>query len=538
MDNGLLNDKYHIFVPIEDNELVKSIEVDENGDYIVQGVMSSDGTDEEDDSINPDGMDCSYFLEKGWIKYEHGKNPNQFIGEPLEVKVGRFDHPTILNKSVNGVFVKARLFANRDLTQQAVQAMTDLQKSHTKRRMGWSIEGNVVKRHPKTQKVLKSIIRNCVLTMNPVNTDTWAEIAKSFDKGHELTIDMDEPIDKAMDIEGTQAIARQSLEGAEPKKKKDEQQEWIDSFRSTVKRALVEKSFRSEFITSSEDAEHLAFAEALSKGLDYTEAEEVASYIANNHTMLKSLVINFGGGNMSKEAENKLSSILDADLEELRKSMETDEDIEEFEDDELEKSMNDDDKEEDDSSEDDKEGSDDEDDNEEGETMSKSIKTNLSKSLADEHGQAFEVSDFLTSLTEEIGFGLEGIEKSMMNVTKLQNTMAKVVTSFGEVLNKAIEKIEVIEADNIELQKSLDIALRRPAGRKSVVNQREVQTLSKSLDGDKQPKNLTRNQISDELFKSFEAGEIEGSVVTRFEGGVPLAKLNLPDHLQKSFGLK
>lgn len=536
----LLDDKYSVFVPIEDHDLLKSVSVDENGDYIVQGVMSSEDTDEEDDSITPEGMDCSYFLEKGWVKYEHGKNPNQFIGEPLEVRVGRFDHPTLL-KSVNGIFVKARLFASRELTKQAIEAMNDLQKSHTKRRMGWSIEGNVVKRHPKTGKILKSVLRNVVLTMNPVNTTTWAELAKSFAKDHELTIDTEEPLDKSMDIATAQAVIPQSLEGS--KKKKDPQQEWIDMFRATVKKALMEKSFRNEFVSSPEDAELAVFAEALSKGFDYDEAEEFASYIAEKHTLLKSLVINFGGENMSAEAENKLSSLLDSDLEELRKSMELDsdedqdqEDYEEGEGEELEKSMD-----EDDSSseeDEDEEGSESEDDDEDGEDgMEKSMRTELSKSLADEHGQAFEVSDFLTSLVDEIGFGLEGMEKSIMGVTKQNNAIVKSLETFGSVMQQALNKIESLEADNAELQKSLGAVLNRPVGRKGVVNQREVQTLSKSLSGDEQPKRLNRKQIDDILMKSFDAGEIQGSVITRFEGGVPLNQLNLPDHLQKSLGL-
>jgi hypothetical protein len=318
-------DSYRVFVPIEDHDLMKSLSVDENGDYIVQGVMTSDDMDEEDDSITPDGMDCSYFLEKGWIKYEHGNKPEQFIGEPMEVRVGRFEHPTLM-KSVNGIFVKGRLFATRQLTKSAIEAMDDLQKSNTKRRMGWSIEGNVKKRND-AGKIIKSVLRNVVLTMNPVNTTTWAELSKSFAKDHELTIDTEEPMDKALTIASAQPVVDQSLEGIHNKeKKKDSQQEWIDLFRSVVKKALVKKSFRNEFVTGTFEAEMLAFSEALSKGLDYDEAEEFASYIVEKHTLLKSLVNNFGGDTMSGEAENKLSSLLDTDLEELRKSIEADED--------------------------------------------------------------------------------------------------------------------------------------------------------------------------------------------------------------------
>lgn len=540
MDEIIQGDSYRVFVPIEDHDLLKSVTVDENGDYIVQGVMSSDETDEEDDSISPEGMDCSYFLEKGWVKYEHGKNPDQFIGEPLEVKVGRFDHPTLL-KSVNGVFVKARLFANRKLTQQAIEAMNDLQKSHTKRRMGWSIEGNAVKRHPKTGKILKSILRNVVLTMNPVNTCTWAELAKSFAKEHELTIDMDEPFEKAMDIAGAQAIAKQSLEG-EPKEK-DPQQEWIDAFRSVVKKALVEKSFRNEFVSSPDNAETLTFTELLTKGFDYEEADSIASYIAERHTLLKSLVINFGGENMSNEAKNTLAGLLDADLEELQKSIELDEQEDNFEDEEeneeLEKGIDSEEEGEESASEDDdsEEEGDDEEGEEDDEEMSKSFQTDLTKSIAEDHGQAFEVSDFLTSLTEEIGFSLEGLEKSLMKQSKQTNALLSAVVKMGDALQKSFDKIESLEESNQELQKSLNAVLTTPVGRKGVVSQREVQTLTKSVESDIQPRNLTKSQITDVLLKSFEDGDIGGSVITRYEGGVPLNQLNLPAHLQKQFGL-
>ncbi|KAF6569090.1 hypothetical protein G9G53_22645 [Paenibacillus sp. EKM206P] len=177
-----IQDTFRLFVPLE-----KSVEMDANGDYIVQGIISSDDTDEQADSISPDGMDTSYFLEKGWIKWEHGNNPDQFIGEPQDVRVGRFKHPT-LNKSINGVFIKGRLFANREMSLKAVVAIEDLQKSHSTRRVGWSIEGGVVERDRQTGKIIKSVLRNVVLTMNPVNTMTYAELVKSFTKGDEFSM--------------------------------------------------------------------------------------------------------------------------------------------------------------------------------------------------------------------------------------------------------------------------------------------------------------------------------------------------------------
>lgn len=525
-----LNDSYKVFVPIEDDDLMKSISIDENGDYIVQGVMTSDAVDEEDDSITPEGMDCSYFLTKGWIKYEHGNKPEQFIGEPLEVKVGRFEHPTLM-KAVNGIFVKGRLFAQRALTKSAIEAMEDLQKSNTKRRMGWSIEGNVKERN-KAGKIVKSVLRNVVLTMNPVNTTTWAELAKSFAKDHELDIDMPE-VNKAMDIATAAEITPQSLEGA----KKDPQEDWINHFRDFVKKALIKKSFRSTFLKSAEEAEILAFGEMLSKGLDMEEADEFASYIAERHQLIKSIITNFGGENMDKE---KLSSLLDADLEELQKSIEMDEEenFEEDEDEELSKSIDSDEDEGGDEGDDEEYEEDgDEDEEDDGDAKGGS---QLQKSLSDQgQGQAFEVSDFLTSLTDEIGFGIEGLEKGLMNVSKQNSAIVKSLSAFGEVMQKALDKIEALEEKNEELNKSLSEVMNRPVGRKGVVNQREVQTLTKSVNS--QPstgQRLTKSQIVDKLVGSAVSGDIPYSAVSRFEAGVPLENLGLSaDYLQKSFGL-
>jgi uncharacterized protein YoxC len=529
-DELLQGDSYHIYVPIEDHDLLKSVSVDENGDYIVQGVMTSDAVDEEDDSITPEGMDCSYFLTKGWVKYEHGNKPEQFIGEPIEVKVGRFEHPTLM-KAVNGIFVKARLFAARQLTKSAIEAIDDLQKSNTKRRMGWSIEGNVKARN-KHGKVTKSILRNVVLTMNPVNTTTWAELAKSFAKNHELDIDMGE-VEKAMDIETAAAITPQSVEGV--RKKRDPQDEWIDHFRDFVKKALVQKSFRNEFVASAEDAEVLAFGEALSKGLDMEEADAFASYIAERHELLKSLVINFGGENMSQEAKQKLASLLDSDLEELQKSIAADNEDEQ-EDDEEENESDEDQSSEDDNEDDDHEEEGDNEDDEDSEAGTSTLRKSLAESG---QGQAFEVSDFLTAIADEIGFGLEGVEKSMMSVTKQNNAIVKSLATFGDVMQKAMATIEE-QAEKIDgLEKSLSEVMSRPVGRKGVVNQREVQTLSKSLNnGGQAPRNLTREKVSDVLVKSAVDGDIPYSAVSRFEAGVPLQSLGLSaDYLQKSFGL-
>lgn len=282
-----MNSTYRFWVPIEDTELIKSIEIDSNGDYIVQGVMTSDDRDEENDQIVPEGMDCSYFLQKGWIKYEHGNSPTQFIGEPLEVRVGRFTHPTI-NKSVNGIFVRGKLFRNRELTKQAVQTIKDLQKSNTDRRMGWSIEGSVQERDSKTGKIVKSILRNVVLTMNPVNTNTWVEFAKSFASNHELTINCD--IEKATDLSDTEEVRTQSLEGNH-KKQKEYFMKLLELLHTFLRDHTMNKSLNAIFLHSTpmEISNHI-YHYALSKGFSKKASIEISLYIAERSNEIKTML--------------------------------------------------------------------------------------------------------------------------------------------------------------------------------------------------------------------------------------------------------
>lgn len=534
---NVLPDSYRVWVPIEDTDLLKSVEVDANGDWIVQGVMTSDVKDEEEDSITPEGMDCSYFLTKGWIKYEHGNSPNQFIGEPLEVRVGQFTHPT-LQKSVNGIYVKGRLFQNRELAKQAVTAIEDLKKSHTKRTMGWSIEGGVKERDRKTGKILKSVLRNVVLTMNPVNTMTWAELAKSFSKDHEVEINM---VDKSLDTAGMAEVMPQSVEGG-AKSTEDEQERWIKLFRSFVHDHMKDKDLRKSFVVgTAAEAGMGAYLYGRHGGLDYDEACQYAAYISERYPVLKSLFGKIGGDNMPTAAQAKAAVQLDTDLEELRKSLETADEEEE----ELIKAHGADDQDDDnqdeedgdDDNQDEEKGEDEEEDEEKGD-LKKALTTDFAKSLGKTQQQAFDVSGFLQDIAEEFGFNVDGLQKSLSHVAKQQGAVVNALTSLGGLVQTMASRMDELSSDNEELRKSLDTVLSTPVGRKGVVNQREVQTITKSMDkGNGAP--LTRSRVMEVLNKSFEAGNMGiGTEIMRYEGGTPFEQLRLTSDIKQELGLE
>jgi hypothetical protein len=376
--------------------------------------------------------------------------------------------------------------------------------------------------------------------MNPVNTLTWAELSKSFAKNHELTIDMEpsEDIKKAMDTGAAAPIAKQSLEGTAKEEKEDEIQKFIRLFRQFAKSRFLKKSLKKRFVASTEAmAGMTAYSYALEKGLDNEEAYKFASYIAKRHEVLKSLFVkaNLGG----EKCMEDLAKLLDADLEELQKAIEMDD----SEDENPEKSVDDDEEEgegeegaenEGEEEEDNESSEDDEDDGEE----EKSLKTDFAKSLAenDENRQAFEVSSFLLNLADEIGYSMDGVEKSMKLVVGQQSVMTKALMSMGELVKGLSEELKEVKAENAELKKSFDDMLSKPIGRKSAVSTREIATISKSM-GAGDAKNLTRAQAGEVLIKAFESGKISGSTVARFEAGIGLYDLGLPNEVKTELGL-
>lgn len=162
--------KFNFFIPAK---ISKSI--DENGveDMFLEGVASDPSKDIEGDNLNPKGFDTDYFMKNGLVKWEHDKTPSSFIGQPENIKVTRD----------NEFYIKAKLWKESQLARDTYELAEVLEKSGTDRRMGWSIEGNALETDPKNKKkITKAAITNVVLTMNPVNPNTWASISKGLNK--------------------------------------------------------------------------------------------------------------------------------------------------------------------------------------------------------------------------------------------------------------------------------------------------------------------------------------------------------------------
>lgn len=169
--------KFNIIVP---TELVKG----DDGEWKITGLASTQGRDLQGEVVDQSGLDLTPIeMKKGIFNWDHKKGPENTIGVIDSYK-----------KSKEGLWLQGRLLKNHSKAKAVYEIMSSLNKSDVGR-MGMSIEGVIKERAGKDGKTIKkAVIHSCALTMNPVNTDTYASLIKSlneveFEKDEEPQID-------------------------------------------------------------------------------------------------------------------------------------------------------------------------------------------------------------------------------------------------------------------------------------------------------------------------------------------------------------
>lgn len=161
-------DNFNFWVPIE---FEKSVDpVTKKKKMIFSGIASDDSKDADDEILEPSGFELKSFLESSFINYNHGtkNSPKSIVGEPLEAKI-------VNNKFV----VKGMLYDDSKLAHDIWETAEMLEKSGSKRRLGFSIEGTPLKRdlvNPK--RILKARITGLAITANPKNRNTIFQLVK------------------------------------------------------------------------------------------------------------------------------------------------------------------------------------------------------------------------------------------------------------------------------------------------------------------------------------------------------------------------
>lgn len=238
----------------------------------IAGVISTESRDHDGEVVLQNGLDFSYFLNKGWYNDNHGQKTHDVVGYPTAVQTFR-KGDRLPDGSVaqhNCTWAEGHLIPGYEPAEKIWQLGNSLAKSGGARALGFSVEGSVKKRQGLGGKtVAKAIVRNVAITHCPKNGDTrLTPLVKSLqaaalepaedlegvqaigadrDVGH---ADAGTDVDKGLSVgtpspaseqptEGGRALTRESLEGAPsvttyPGKTRDD-----DEKKSKVKKSLT-----------------------------------------------------------------------------------------------------------------------------------------------------------------------------------------------------------------------------------------------------------------------------------------------------------
>lgn len=140
----------------------------------IGGIISTDSIDQQGDVIDQDGMDFTYFLQKGYFNYEHKGGVEYILGAPTRVEKIQID-------GKNATRVEGYLMNEKPLAKKVIETVQALEKAQINRKIGFSVEGQVLRRSGNI--IEKAKILNVAITSAPVNPDAQLEfLARSLMK--------------------------------------------------------------------------------------------------------------------------------------------------------------------------------------------------------------------------------------------------------------------------------------------------------------------------------------------------------------------
>lgn len=158
-----MSDTFKLTLPAE-------VSKSETGEWRIHGLASTQKVDKQGEIIVQNGIDLTPIDQgKGYFNFDHNAG--------IENLVGVIDG---YKRDTSGLYVKGRLFQNHDKAKAIYQVMSSLGKSD-RGRVGLSVEGKILKRNQQNPKIIeKCEISKVAITLNPVNVETYADLAKSL----------------------------------------------------------------------------------------------------------------------------------------------------------------------------------------------------------------------------------------------------------------------------------------------------------------------------------------------------------------------
>lgn len=155
---------FEFWVPLDIEKSQKT----KDGKRWIEGIASTESLDLQNEIVLQSGIDTSYFLKHGYFNNDHKPGFENKVGQPTECKITK-----------KGLWVKGYLFKNHKVADAIWELANSLDASGSNRKLGFSIQGKVLRRRGKT--IVKCWIQDIAITAAPINTNTWLDVVKSLD---------------------------------------------------------------------------------------------------------------------------------------------------------------------------------------------------------------------------------------------------------------------------------------------------------------------------------------------------------------------
>lgn len=140
------------------------------------GIMTTSNRDRQSEVVKAKGLEFDEFLSHGHFNDNHSQETSAIVGYPEKAQY----HKSLkeFGLSSDGWMCEGYILKGTKRSD-AIWELAKALKNVPDRKLGFSIEGKVIRREDKT--IEKAKIRNVAITNCPVNTDcTWDVLEKSF----------------------------------------------------------------------------------------------------------------------------------------------------------------------------------------------------------------------------------------------------------------------------------------------------------------------------------------------------------------------
>lgn len=165
---GYTVEDFNFWLPISKAEVKKVKDAKGNVVRKIQGVASTPDMDLQGERIHQHGIDFNYFLKHGYFNNDHKPGPENKVGEPT--------HASLRN---GNFWVEGFLYNDHPISDHYWNLMRVQERTpQARRKVGFSVQGKIKRRMGK--EIMHCWVQDVAITTAPINTKTWAQIAKSL----------------------------------------------------------------------------------------------------------------------------------------------------------------------------------------------------------------------------------------------------------------------------------------------------------------------------------------------------------------------